>query len=259
MESGIYELVDPKTGVRLYLGQSTNLAVRRGYHLGKLSRNTHPLKAMQDYVNTHGMPEWGLVTECNQAELNKLELHHFQAIEPLFWGQKPFLTARYTGEVGESRLEKICTICDKPFTAQQSRAKYCSDECYYEGRKRKHNCKQCGVEFRTFSTRSDWCSTECRFEFKKQEAPCLTCGSLFASHGAKYCSSKCEPKRSYSQICSNCEREFTSARPIAIFCSAKCRHDRTFACTCRKCGKIFEARHANARLCSAKCGSQVRN
>lgn len=258
MESGIYELVDPKTGVRLYLGQSVNLDKRPKAHIGKLKRGHHTILELQAYVDVNGLPEIHIVESCAREELNVKELAHFEAREPLFWRQRPHLAYNYTGDPGALTKEKICAICGEMFMAKMPNARFCSEPCHYEGRKRKHTCKQCGVEFRTFSTRSDWCSTECRFEFKKQETPCPNCGSLFSSHGAKYCSSKCSPKPSYDQICVKCGKAFTSVRAVAEFCSHKCRHDRIFTCICRECGKTFEARHANARLCSAECGSQVR-
>lgn len=257
MNSGIYELIDPLTNARLYLGQSVNLDKRPKAHIGKLKRGHHTILELQAYVDVNGLPEIRIVEKCSREELNVKELAHFEAKEPLFWRQRPHLAYNYTGDPGALTKEKKCAICGELFMAKMPNARFCSEPCHYEGRKRKHNCKYCGVEFLSFSTRSDWCSTQCRLDFKKQNITCPGCGKKFSSNGAKYCSTKCSPKSSHSQICSNCGKAFASARPVAIFCSAKCRHDRTFTCTCRECGRQFEARHANARLCSTECGSQV--
>lgn len=69
-------------------------------------------------------------------------------------------------------LESTCLICSKAFHTKPSEgAKYCSRECYEQGRApQKIKCVNCSLEFAPKSSDTKFCSYQCTTDFKKARA-----------------------------------------------------------------------------------------
>lgn len=105
-----------------------------------------------------------------------------------------------------------CEYCGKEVKTYKSRkSKYCSSECCYRDRERKHmkKCKFCGKEFHYKDRKQMFCSKECVWEYQKTligekspkynhtELQCEICGKTFSVKQSKvgkqrFCSRECQ-------------------------------------------------------------------
>lgn len=103
-------------------------------------------------------------------------------------------------ESRNSRNHKQCEVCGKEFIDKSSSltAKYCSDKCRREAKRKTQICVKCGKEFLTNSKTQNRCSKECieKYQSKTYTRECNHCGELFTTKSEKqiYCSKKCARK-----------------------------------------------------------------
>lgn len=103
--------------------------------------------------------------------------------------------------------------CSTVFFPKDSFTRFCSRDCYLEGRSLelpRRDCAFCGTEFQPANTQALYCSDLChnrgrdrirkeRREDAREERACLHCRSRFypKKSDAKYCSQKCQRNASY--------------------------------------------------------------
>lgn len=234
----------------LYIGQSVDVVRRAETHLRKLQAGRHSLAPLQEFFsNTSRVVSWRVVEEIANGEvLSMRELEWFNRLEPRFYGCIPSPNAEYTSRA--LKAIRQCSICGVEFKIANQRQKYCSRECYYEGRKRSHTCERCGVTFQTFATHSRYCSLKCMHSDDSAVRECERCGATIRGSSRKrFCG--CMPK--IDLICVVCGGEYIAVRKDSRYCSKKCYAKHGFDVVCTVCGVGFRAGHLNAKYCSDGC------
>lgn len=252
----------------LYIGQTVNLDKRINTHRRKLFRGDHSLKSLQKYFNGVENKNEVLfeIIEKNIAieNLSIREKYYFDFLQPICFGSKPSDLIIYVDRRSPSG-KRNCKICSKPFEINSQKQIYCSDECYYVGRKRSHTCKNCLKNFETFSTKSEYCSLKCLYSDSKYSLKCILCECLFNSStlNSKYCSNKeCVKNRFfYTLKCSICSNAFESKNKKARFCSSECRKlgRKRFDLNCKVCHERFQSSKEWSKYCSSKCRNYFSN
>lgn len=113
------------------------------------------------------------------------------------------LRSHYAQVHGESLRTRKCQNCQAMFAPGEGSQKYCSQECYHEGREKTvtRGCEWCGETFDTIPSRNRrFCSFECsqigtgRERRSGEERECEYCGDTFYRRPADsgpYCSPEC--------------------------------------------------------------------
>lgn len=139
-------------------------------------------------------------------------------------------------------MEKTCEICGELFQTSYKHAKYCSNRCRTESKKKPKTCVNCGSIFMSKNKHARFCSSKCgrinHYKDNHVTLMCDGCGKRFDRISSKvryehnYCSNECSikhrirPTRSQILTCTNCGKEF-SRQPHAIrdlynYCSHDC-------------------------------------
>jgi hypothetical protein len=180
---------------------------------------------------------------------------------------------RATKRGPQPRREITCANpkCGKTFMTGNSRGRYCSQRCRYEGTKaglagpaweRKHprTCEICGADFMAAKITTRYCSEKCHGK----------------AHRLRVAAGKAVTRdKIFKRRCRMCLEPFESAREGALYCSANCRaaavRDRRakglppghggglkalYPQNCDVCGKQYmSAKRAGPFYCSPACRS----
>lgn len=120
---------------------------------------------------------------------------------------------------------KTCVACQKEYTTEDKRQKYCSLTCVYANRRSNKiivQCQNCGAGKEIFPCRNDgrmhFCSTACHDEYQK---------TLTGTKGANW-----KGKR-LARVCNFCHKTFKPTRSknrkdFQQYCSDRCRLEMLF-------------------------------
>lgn len=173
----------------------------------------------------------------------------------------------------QKRHEITCAVCGKTVMTGNSRGRYCSQKCRYEGgkaglaagpweRDKERTCEMCGKAFMAAKQTARFCSQACASENHRNRV----------ADGTAVPMDKVLTRR-----CVMCRETFRTAKADAMYCSAKCRAasvrdrrrggqppkapDRVKAVhprTCDVCGKEYKsAKRDGAAYCTPNCRAKA--